>query len=494
MPYDFGEVAGIAPYYYELPPYNYYITYQMQGDPTGTHYLAESVNFSALERFPDARIPAWYAADGSQPNPNNPDHIKYFLTNSDPLEPSLEIWGDWVASADLSGFFRDDYLFLPAATGSNEVDYLFTITDPGYYRISAWWPESSSNTANAKYTIHHASGSHDVFVDQRTNGGRWNEIGEYYFENGDYSVVISDQASSGVVIADGVRVEASNNPPSVIQADFNAENRYGPAPLEVTFDSENTGDITFFQWNLGDGTTNTTRTLVSHTYTNPGTYTVSLTVSGPAGTSTVTRPGYIVVGNVVPPLDAEFSGNRQEGIVPLESSFEDMSSGQIVSWSWDFNNDGIEDSNVRNPAYTYLVPGNYNVRLTVTDMNGNTSTEMKPNFVLARLYDKSIDNVDYPKVHYGSKTMLFRKDPDIAKEDLRYKRFFYESCNTGNYFLDTFSHGIVFYTINTSYARGFWVYLKNYMDGKSDHQIWQLMQARDPIYDYYDFNKLPSQQ
>jgi hypothetical protein len=119
---------------------------------------------------------------------------------------------------------------------------------------------------------------------------------------------------------------------------------------------------------------------------------------------------------------------------------------------------------------------------------------MKPNFVLARLYDKSIDNVDYPKVHYGSKTILFRKDPDIAKEDLRYKRLFYEGCNTGNYFLDTFSHGIVFYTINTSHARGFWVYLKNYMDGKSDQQIWQLMQARDPIYDYYDFNKLPSQQ
>ena len=333
-----------------------------------------------------------------------------------------------------------------------------------------------------------------MLVDQTDDGGQWNELGEYYFASGDYSVVISDNTPSGRVVADGIRITAAANPESVVQADFNAADRYGPAPLEVTFDSESTGDITAFEWNLGDGTTNSTRTLLTHIYTAPGTYTVRLTVSGPDGTSTATKTGYIVVSNAAPPLHAEFSGSQQVGIVPLEASFEDLSSGNIISWSWDFDGDGDEDADDPSPSYTYTTPGNYTVSLTVMDSNGNISTEEKENFVLARLFDKSIDNVDYPKNHFGSKTVLFRKEIEIQKNQLRYSRLFYESCNTGNYYLNTFNHGIVFYTLNTSNARGFWVYVKNYMDGKSDQEIWELMQARDPIYDYYDFNKLPSQQ
>jgi PKD repeat protein len=497
MPYSYGETAGVAPHYYDTPPFNYYMTYQMDGDPTNTHYLAQSANFGAIERFPDSRTPAWYSADGSPPNPNIAEHQQYFITNDEPWAPSLEVRGDWTSSYDLPDFFRDDYLRRPAGTGSSEVEYHFTIIEPGEYKISGWWPESPDHTTAARYTIHHGPGATSTIylADQTTNGGQWNELGQYPFESGDYSVVISDQTDAGVVVADGIRVEASVNPPAVIQADFNAPTRYGPAPLVVTFDSESTGDITSILWDLGDGFTNTTRTTLEHTYTSPGTYTVTYTVTGPAGTSTVTRPGYIIVGdNVEPPLKAEFSGNRQAGIVPLESSFRDRSSGDIVAWSWDFNGDGIEDSNEPSPAYTYTEPGNYTVSLTVTDSNNVTSTEEKPNFVLARLYDISLDNVDYPKVHYGSKTILFRKDLEVPKDELRYKRLFYESCNTGNYYLTTFNHGIVFYTVNLSGALGFWTYIENYMYGRSNEEILQRMLDRDPVYDYYDFNKLPSQQ
>jgi hypothetical protein len=78
---------------------------------------------------------------------------------------------------------------------------------------------------------------------------------------------------------------------------------------------------------------------------------------------------------------------------------------------------------------------------------------------------------------------------------LRYSRLFYESCNTGNYYLDTFSHGIVFYTVNLSEGRAFFTYLGAYLDGnKTDREIWELMQDREPVYDYYDFSKLSSDQ
>ena len=40
-------------------------------------------------------------------------------------------------------------------------------------------PQSSANTASAKYIVNHADGSSVLFVDQSTDGGQWNEIGEY---------------------------------------------------------------------------------------------------------------------------------------------------------------------------------------------------------------------------------------------------------------------------------------------------------------------------
>ena len=79
-------------------------------------------------------------------------------------------------------------------------------------------------------------------------------------------------------------------------ASFSASRTNGPAPLAVTFTDTSTGMITNRFWNFGDGTTtNTTATSLSHTYGAAGTSTVSLTVSGPLGTSGQTRTNYIVI-------------------------------------------------------------------------------------------------------------------------------------------------------------------------------------------------------
>ncbi len=485
MPYDFDDPRGD-------PPFNYYISYQIPGD--STYHKMESVNFGAIERFPDSGIPAWFSADGRLPDPANPDELQYYITNPDPDYPSIQVTGDWIPSWEGEDFFHENFIYLPAGSGQNTVEWFFTIPAPGTYRISGWWPTSSNNTTGARYTVNHTSGSSTVVVNQRINGGQWNALGEFDFEPGDYSVVLSDQSTSGRVVADGLRIGVSTNPPDLVQANFYATNRYGTAPLEVEFNMQGTGDITTFQWNLGDGYTNSTRDNLIHTYTRPGTYTVSLTVNGPEGSSTKTVSDYIVVGSVTPILRAEFSGRSREGTIPLTASFTDRSSGEIVAWSWDFDNDGVEDSNERYPRHTYSEPGNYTVRLTVTDGNGNTSVSEKENFIVARVFDKLIDNVDYPKSHYRSKTILFRKDLKVTKENLRYSRLFYDSCNSGNYFLDTFNRGIVFYTINTSPGLGFAPYLKAYLEGKSDQEIWTILQSHDPVYDYYDFNKLPSEQ
>ncbi len=77
-------------------------------------------------------------------------------------------------------------------------------------------------------------------------------------------------------------------------ANFTADNTIGDAPLIVNFSDESTGDITSCLWDFGDGETSTEEN-PTHTYDNPGIYTVSLSVSGPHGSDTEVKLGYITV-------------------------------------------------------------------------------------------------------------------------------------------------------------------------------------------------------
>jgi len=95
MPYDFGDPLGD-------PVFNYYVTYQVPGDPT--HYKIENVRHGAIERFPDWGGPAWYSPNGSKPNSSNPEDQQYFITNPEPWEPSVEVIGGWQESKTFTGY------------------------------------------------------------------------------------------------------------------------------------------------------------------------------------------------------------------------------------------------------------------------------------------------------------------------------------------------------------------------------------------------------
>ncbi len=87
-------------------------------------------------------------------------------------------------------------------------------------------------------------------------------------------------------------------PPNAI---FSASPSNGVAPLTVNFSDTSAGNITNRFWDFGDGaTTNIATTSVSHTYV-AGTYTVTLTVSGPDGIATDTQSNCI---GVITPFQA----------------------------------------------------------------------------------------------------------------------------------------------------------------------------------------------
>lgn len=77
-------------------------------------------------------------------------------------------------------------------------------------------------------------------------------------------------------------------------ADFTGSPTTGDAPLAVYFTDQSTNDPVSWNWDFGDGGTSTAQN-PTHQYADPGTYTVSLTVSNAYGSDSETKSGYITV-------------------------------------------------------------------------------------------------------------------------------------------------------------------------------------------------------
>jgi len=159
-------------------------------------------------------------------------------------------------------------------------------------------------------------------------------------------------------------------------ANFYGSPTSGYKPLTVNFTDTSTGSITAWSWTFGDSGTSTQQN-PSHQYQNAGTYTVSLTATGPGGSNVNSKSNYITVNNIPAPV-ANFTGSPTSGNRPLTVNFTDTSTGSITSWSWTFGDTGT--SNNQNPSHGYNDPGSYTVSLTVRGPGGS-DVETKSNYI-----------------------------------------------------------------------------------------------------------------
>jgi YVTN family beta-propeller protein len=163
---------------------------------------------------------------------------------------------------------------------------------------------------------------------------------------------------------------SSNNSTYGPVAAFSATPISGNVPLNVSFTDESTGLPTTWKWYFGDGTNSTEQNPV-HTFSKPGIYTVTLTISSSVGSSSVTKSGYVSVSNSVHGPIAAFSASPTSGNSPLNVNFIDKSTGSPTSWKWYFG-DGT-NSTEQNPVHTYSKAGIYTVTLTVSNASGINS-------------------------------------------------------------------------------------------------------------------------
>ncbi|MDY9926727.1 NosD domain-containing protein [Methanosarcina sp.] len=78
-------------------------------------------------------------------------------------------------------------------------------------------------------------------------------------------------------------------------SDFFANTTSGNAPLKILFTDNSTGAPIYWFWDFGDGINSKHALNATHTFTEPGKYDVSLTVTNENGSNTRIMPGYITV-------------------------------------------------------------------------------------------------------------------------------------------------------------------------------------------------------
>jgi PKD repeat protein len=152
---------------------------------------------------------------------------------------------------------------------------------------------------------------------------------------------------------------------SGVAAGFTATPTNGTVPLTVSFTDASTGTITNRLWNFGDSATSTA-TSPSHTYTNTGSFTVSLTVFGTGGSNMLTRTGYITVTAVPSPGAYVVVDTGQSRCYDNTTSITAPSAGQPF-YGQDAQCAGAQ------PSYTLSSDG-----LTVYDHNTGLTWQRSP--------------------------------------------------------------------------------------------------------------------
>jgi PKD repeat protein len=146
--------------------------------------------------------------------------------------------------------------------------------------------------------------------------------------------------------------------------------------------------------------------------------------------------------NITTPTTAitpDFSVNKTTGMAPAYLKFTNLSTPDVTSWSWDFNNDGTVDATTQNPNYTFKAPGTYTVKLTASK-TGLSNSVTKTNLITitnsqyASLpFSETFENTwidrdsvrDVPSLYFSSSPVT--GDNSWSRDDDAYRAWFTSS-------------------------------------------------------------------
>jgi PKD repeat protein len=186
--------------------------------------------------------------------------------------------------------------------------------------------------------------------------------------SGSYDVSTSDDIDGQLVLSGGFFINSCN-----LSANYSSNNVCLNNPTTFSdLSTTQTGVITSWVWNFGDGNTSTLQN-PQHTYPGYGSYTVALLVTNNFGCKDSIRDSIFVNPLPIPNFVSDtVCFNNQ-------TSFSDLSFvpyGSITGWSWNFGDpsSSANISNIQNPSHAFTSPGSYTVIMTITSDSGCQST------------------------------------------------------------------------------------------------------------------------
>jgi len=127
-------------------------------------------------------------------------------------------------------------------------------------------------------------------------GSDWQNPTHTYRSDGEYTIRLTVTNPYGSDTKTATAFIGVGNPP---EADFSATLREGLLPLTVTFADTSKNKPISWHWDFGDGTSSTEQN-PSHTYTQPGTYSVRLKVTSHFGSDALMQTSFINASSPTP--------------------------------------------------------------------------------------------------------------------------------------------------------------------------------------------------
>ena len=203
---------------------------------------------------------------------------------------------------------------------------------------------------------------------------------------GEYTVTVRVTDQDGGTGSDQLTATVTataNQPPTAVPGGPYTGLEGSAVALNASGSSDPDGDTPLtYGWTFGDGSTGTGAS-PQHTYAQDGVYTVTLTVTDARGLAGQPATASVAIANVPPQVNAGPDASLSVGApLPLGATFSDAAPDDgpwtyLVEWG-----DGSTDNGSAaavgspiSPSHSYAAPGQFTVRVRVTDKDGGTGTD-----------------------------------------------------------------------------------------------------------------------
>lgn len=352
----------------------------------------ELVDFRDESTDHDGRLTkySWDFGDGSGSNGENPTH-RYKKAGT--YNVLLTVTDDDEAARTFSKNIKiknekpnADFLMSDDLVKTYEpIEFIDNSTDPDG-SIRSWrWDFGDGHLSNVRSPVHNFS------------------------NDGIYNVKLTIEDEDGKKSTCNKTISVQNREPDVELS----RSPISPYTGEIVkFDSEakdRDGKIVSWYWDFGDGNDSLNQN-PTHVYSVDGTYNVSLKVTDDEGISSK-MDIKIKIKNSLPEVKFDYTLTKPRTLSNI--TFKDKShdsDGNIIDIEWNFGDGRI--SNDSRPIHSYEENGRYNVSLTVTDDDGQSSTAFKTINVRNRCPLADF-NVSENRYESGDEVKFFDDSDDI---------------------------------------------------------------------------------